>query len=230
MKLPDFKIRCSAIGQIMTNSRKKGELSKTAQSYIDTWIKEQIYNRRKVVTTKYMEKGNIVEDRSIAFAGRVLNADITKNQQRYENELLIGTPDVITDDYVFDLKNSWDCFTFPLFKSDVPNTDYLYQAQGYMALTGLHHYKLIYTLMDTPDSLIENEFKFSSQLDFDTFAADYRYNKIDDAYRIRIFEIERDDEVIAAIYERVKECREYINKLILPYSCYLLSNENTKSN
>ena len=214
MKLPDFKIRCSAIGQIMTNSRKKGELSKTAQSYIDTWIKEQIYKRRKVITTKYMEKGNIVEDRSIAFAGRVLNADITKNQQRYENELLIGTPDVITDDYVFDLKNSWDCFTFPLFYDDVPNKDYFYQAQGYMALTGLHHYKLIYTLMDTPDSLIEREFKYSDQLDFNTFAKDYKYNEIDDAYRIRIFEIERDDEIIAAIYERVKECREYIKNLI----------------
>ena len=198
----------------MTNSRKKGELSKTAQSYIDTWIKEQIYSRRKAVSTKYMDKGNIVEDRSIAFAGRVLNADITKNQQRYENELLIGTPDVITDDYVFDLKNSWDCFTFPLFCENVPNKDYFYQAQGYMALTGLHHYKLIYTLMDTPDSLIEREFKYSDQLDFNTFAKDYKYNEIDEAYRIRIFEIERDDEVIAAIYERVKECRQYIKNLI----------------
>ena len=37
-----FKIRCSAIGQIMTNSRKKGELSKTTQSYLDLWIKEKI--------------------------------------------------------------------------------------------------------------------------------------------------------------------------------------------
>jgi len=93
MNLPEFKIRCSCIGQIMTNSRTKGQLSKTAQSYVETWIKEQIYKRRKVITTKYMEKGNMVEDRSIAFAGRVLNADITKNEQRYENELLIGTPD-----------------------------------------------------------------------------------------------------------------------------------------
>ena len=96
MNLPDFKIRCSAIGQIMTNSRTKGQLSKTAQSYVETWIKEQIYKRRKVVTTKYMDKGNIVEEESISFAGRVLNADIIKNEQRYENELLIGTPDVIT--------------------------------------------------------------------------------------------------------------------------------------
>jgi hypothetical protein len=196
MNLPEFKIRCSAIGQIMTNSRTKGKLSKTAQSYVETWIKEQIYKRRKVITTKYMEKGNIVEDRSIAFAGRVLNADITKNEQRYENELLVGTPDVITEDYVIDVKNSWDCFTFPLFYENVPNKDYFYQAQGYMALTGLSHYKLIYTLLDTPDSLIEREFKYASELDYDTFAKDYKYNEIDEAYRIRIFEIERDDSLI----------------------------------
>ena len=214
MNLPEFKIRCSCIGQIMTNSRTKGQLSKTAQSYVETWIKEQIYKRRKVITTKYMEKGNMVEDRSIAFAGRVLNADITKNEQRYENELLIGTPDVITEDYVIDVKNSWDCFTFPLFYENVPNKDYFYQAQGYMALTGLSHYKLIYTLLDTPDSLIEREFKYASELDYDSFAKDYKYNEIDEAYRIRIFEIERDDDVIDAINGRVIECRNYINNLI----------------
>jgi hypothetical protein len=214
MNLPEFKIRCSAIGQIMTNSRTKGQLSKTAQSYVETWIKEQIYKRRKVITTKYMEKGNIVEDRSIQFAGRVLNADIIKNECRYENELLIGTPDVITEDYVIDVKNSWDCFTFPLFYENVPNKDYFYQAQGYMALTGLRHYKLIYTLLDTPDSLIEREFKYASELDYNTFAKDYRYSEIDEAYRIRIFEIERDDDVIDAINGRVIECRNYINNLI----------------
>jgi hypothetical protein len=214
MNLPEFKIRCSAIGQIMTNSRTKGQLSKTAQSYVETWIKEQIYKRRKVVTTKYMDKGNMVENESISFAGRVLNADITKNEQRYENELLIGTPDVITEDYVIDVKNSWDCFTFPLFYENVPNKDYYYQAQGYMALTGLSHYKLIYTLLDTPDSLIEREFKYASELDYDTFAKDYRYSEIDEAYRIRIFEIERDDSVIDAINGKVIECRNYINNLI----------------
>lgn len=215
MNLPDFKIRCSAIGQIMTNSRTKGQLSKTAQSYVETWIKEQIYKRRKVVTTKYMDKGNMVENESIQFAGRVLNADITKNEQKYEDGFLIGTPDVITDDYVIDVKNSWDCFTFPLFFENVPNKDYFYQAQGYLALTGLSHYKLIYTLLDTPDSLIEREFKYASELDYDTFAKDYRYNGIDEAYRIKIFEIERDDDVIDAIDERVKECRLYIENLLL---------------
>ena len=115
MNLPEFKIRCSAIGQIMTNSRTKGQLSKTAQSYVETWIKEQIFKRRKVITTKYMDKGNMVENESISFAGRVLNADITKNEQRYENELLIGTPDVITEDYVIDVKNSWDYLPFLSF-------------------------------------------------------------------------------------------------------------------
>jgi hypothetical protein len=80
-------------------------------------------------------------------------------------------------------------------------------------------------LVDTPDSLIEREFKYASELDFDSFAKDYRYNEIDEACRIRIFEIERDDSVIDAINTRVIECREYIKNLILPFSCYLLRDE-----
>ena len=33
-----FKIRASAVGKIMTNAKKKGELSKTTLSYVDEWI------------------------------------------------------------------------------------------------------------------------------------------------------------------------------------------------
>ncbi len=77
----------------------------------------------------------------------------------------------------------------------------------------MSHYKLIYTLLDTPDSLIEREFNYADTLDFDAFAKDYRYSNIDDTYRIKIFEIERDDEVIDAIEQRVMECRNYIELL-----------------
>jgi hypothetical protein len=196
--MKQFKIRCSAIGQIMANSRTKGQLSKTAQSYAQEWVKEQIYGRRKDISSKYMTKGNIVEDESIDFLAEAQDYGfLVKNEQHFENDFLTGTPDVITKDEVIDMKNSWDCFTFPLFYDSLPNKDYFYQLQGYMALTGLSKAKLVYTLMNTPEELGGDN-----------------YDDIDIKYRIKSFEIERDEKVIEEIYKRVLEVREYINKLI----------------
>ena len=193
-----FKIRCSAIGQIMANSRTKGQLSKTAQSYAQEWVKEQIYGRRKDISSKYMTKGNIVEDESIDFLAEAQDYGfLVKNEQHFENDFLTGTPDVITKDEVIDMKNSWDCFTFPLFAKELPNKDYWWQLQGYMALTGLSKAKLVYTLMNTPEELGSDN-----------------YDDIDIKYRIKSFEVARDEEAIEQIYHRVSEIREYINKLI----------------
>lgn len=199
--MKDFKIRCSAIGSIMTNSRTKGQLSKTTLSYVDEWLKEQIYNRRKEISSKYLDKGNAVEDESIDFLATVEDYGfLIKNEEHFENDFLTGTPDVITKDEVIDLKNSWDCFTFPLFAKELPNKDYYWQLQGYMALTGLSKAKLVYTLMNTPKEV--------------NFGTVDNYDNVDVKYRIKSFEIERDEEAIESIYKRVLEIREYINKLI----------------
>ena len=137
---------------------------------------------------------------------------LAKNEESFENDFLTGTPDAILEDHIIDVKNSWDCFTFPLFFNNVPNKAYYWQAQGYLALTGLDYYKLIYTLMDTPDELIEKEY-FNSNLDYDAFAKQYKYSSIDPKYRIKVFEIERADYDIDLIYNRVVECREYLIKI-----------------
>ena len=212
--MKQFKIRCSAIGQIMTNPRTKKEyLSKTTASYCEEWLKEQIYGRRKEISSKYLDKGNIVEQNSLDYIANELGyGSIPKNEESFENNYLTGTPDAIFNEHIIDVKNSWDCFTFPLFFNNVPNKNYYWQAQGYMALTGLDYYRLIYTLMDTPEELIKKEY-FNSNLDFDTFAKNYKYSNIDSKYRIKVFEIERNNIDIDSIYTRVVECREHINNI-----------------
>ena len=61
--MKEFKIRCSAIGKIMTNARSKTEtLSKTTKTYLEEWSKEQIYKRKKEVFSKYIDKGNAVDN------------------------------------------------------------------------------------------------------------------------------------------------------------------------
>ena len=211
-----FKIRCSAIGQIMTNARKKGELSKTTQSYLDLWIKEKIYNRRKQIQSKYFDKGNMCENESIKFISQYLGMPgLIKNEMFFTDDYMTGTPDlIVNDDLIIDCKNSWDFSTFPLFYDNVPNKDYYYQAQGYLNLCGAKHYKLIYTLMNTPESLVEKEYKFSDAVDYDEFAKHYNYDNVDNKYRIKVFDIKRDDEVIEQINQRVIECRGYIDNIV----------------
>ena len=166
MKIPDFKIRCSQIGQIMTDPRlvkakESGELSETTKSYCKLWLKEQLYGRKKEFSSKYTAKGNEVESDSIQFVGRMLNLGIVfKNDEYFEDEYKCGTPDLLPMDQsnlIVDTKNSWDWSTFPLFEPKLPESDYDWQGQGYMDLAKRFEYKVVYCLSDTPEYLIEAE-------------------------------------------------------------------------
>lgn len=198
-----FKIRSSASGKIMPNSRKKGELGQSAKSYAETWLKESIYGYKNEVSSKYLEKGIEVENDSIDYMSEELGFGfVSKNDKYFENDFLTGTPDLIINDTVIDVKNSWSHWTMPLFDVDVPNKDYYWQLQCYMALTGLSKAKLIYTLMDTPTDLLNQWTDIP-----------YEYGHLNSKYRIKVFDIERNDDDIQKIYDRVEECRSYINEL-----------------
>ncbi len=208
----------------MTNARSKSEtLSKTCISYLDEWVKEQVYNRKKEVTTKYMEKGLKVEDDSLDFLGKELGLGmLLKNDKQYSNDFMQGTPDVCLNSLIIDVKNSWNPFTFPLFESDVPNKDYYWQGQVYMNLTGADKFKLVYCLMDAPGDLIEkeaNSFCYKEGLIMtESILSEYTkkmtYPDVDNKLKIKVFNIDKNQEDIDKIEERVKECQTYIDSLI----------------
>ena len=59
-----MKIRCSAIGKIMTSPRTKGELlSETAKSYVQDLFKEKELGISKEFWSRYTDKGNECEER-----------------------------------------------------------------------------------------------------------------------------------------------------------------------
>jgi len=220
--MKEFKIRCSAIGQIMTNARAKNEiLGQTAKTYAENWVKEQLYGKRREISSKYMLKGTQMEDEAIDLLSVYDFASYTKNQQSFENDFMTGTPDIISPaGVVIDIKTSWDCFTFPLFDAEIPTKDYYYQLQGYMALTGLKAACLAYCLVDTPVHIIESESKrlvYNEGYDFDEaveiLTEKMRYTGIDLKLRVKTFNVEYDQTTIDAIYQRVQEVREYINTL-----------------
>lgn len=222
--MKEFKIRASAAGQIMKTARSGKGLGETAKTYLEQWYKEYLYGRQKQFSTKYTEKGISVEDDAIQYLSEVRGIRYRKNDLHVGDDYFIGTPDIITDDSVIDVKCSWDCFSFPLFDSELPTQDYYYQMQVYMELTGLNRAEVVYLLMDAPDSMIDREALMEARrigLDeiemelFDQVKARMTYSHLSDSLRVKSFQIERDGECIDRMKARVKECREYLNSIIL---------------
>jgi hypothetical protein len=228
-----FKCRASAIGKITTLPRSKkdqeaGILSQTAQTYVKDWLKGQpeLYNRRKKFSSKYTYKGNAVEDNSIDFAAEILGYPLLfKNEESFENDYIKGTPDVIVSDCVLDLKNSWSQDTFPIFYTDIPSKDYWWQGQGYMWLTDRKHYKLVYTLTDTPPEQIASEARrycYANYIDLDLyfdevyeeFEQNMTYSDVDPELKIKVFEFDRDEYAIKLVQDRVLACRGYVEELL----------------
>ena len=197
----NFKCRASALGKLMTNPRSKSEtLSQTTKSYLEEWVKEQIYGIKKQINSKYLQKGLALEDQAIEFYSVAMDKDfMIKNLDHFEDDFFTGTPDCMHEGVVYDFKTSWDCFTFPLFDQE-PDMGYYYQLQVYMHLTGLRKAKLVYTLQDTPDYLTHEE--------------PVSYAHVDNSYRVKEFEIEYDPMVIETAKARIQECRDYVKELL----------------
>lgn len=220
-----LKIRCSAIGKIMTNARSKSEvLSKTCKSYLEELALEEVYGIRKEFSSRYTDKGNEVERESIDLAQDVLDMGFMyKNTEFFENDFLTGTPDVNTDTCLLDVKSSYDASTFPFFAEEIPNKDYMYQLQGYMALTGKRKSILAYCLVNTPYDIVEDEIRRahwkhhlideSDELRAEV-EAKHVFDHIPIEKRIKTFDVRYDKDIVKAIYDRVKECRVYYDKVI----------------
>jgi len=223
--IEEFRIRASAAGSIMTEPRAKSEvLSQSAKTYAQAWLKSKIYEREKVIVSKYLEKGNINEDEAIDLAAKKLGYPmLIKNMKFKENDFFTGTPDIITGDgVIIDVKNSWDCYTFPLFEAANENDNYFYQLQIYMNLTGFLTSYLVYTLTDTPINLIEREaksycynngYEWPNNSVFQDFKKRMTFGDIDTELKIKVFKIDYDPAVIERIISKVLYIRNYLTTL-----------------
>ena len=201
-------------------ARDNPQLPDGARTYCRTWLKEQLYDRRKGFSSKYTDKGNTCEDGSIDFISEYFLIDLKKNEEFFQNDFMQGTPDLLYYNEVWDVKNSWEPDTFPLFDTK-PDKGYWWQLQGYMALTGRTKARLVYTLMDAPPELITDEARrasykseLSAQELLDYYTAQMTYSDVDTDLRIKYFDFDRDDKAIEQIKERVGMCQVYINELL----------------
>lgn len=195
--MKQFKIRSSQIGKIMSNAKTKGELSAGCITYLKEWYAEQMYNDREDIESKYLNKGLECENDAIRTCEDFFGEFFKKNEQYFEGEFITGTPDILTKDRVIDTKCSWNGKTFLESITSPINTDYEWQLQGYMILTGKPLASLVYMLLDTPEHI-----NYGREIEYK--------NPINE--RFFRFDLEKSEEKEAEIVAKVKKCREWLEE------------------
>jgi len=220
-----MKIRCSSLGKIMTSPKSKGEvLSQTAKTYLKELVLEEKFGIRKDFSSKHTDKGIQQEDLAIEMASQVLKLPFAlKNSEYFENEFIKGTPDLILDDEIIDIKCSWDGTTFPWFEDELPNKDYFWQLVGYMWLTGRTKARIVYCLVDTPEDIVQDEIRRTSWKKFEIdvteeteteVRAKHEFSHISENKRVRTYLVELNDANIEQVKEKLSEAKKYYDELI----------------
>lgn len=163
IKADEILFRASRNGQVMTESRTKGEvLGATTLSLLKTIYRELMFDRHYEFSSKYTEKGKLVEESGITLYSRVKKRFLTKNELNLKNQFVSGTPDtfvgkdIMTTKEGADIKCSWDLTTFP-FPTDKLDKSYYWQNITYMALTGADIWHTAFCLINTPSGMIDDE-------------------------------------------------------------------------
>lgn len=202
-----FKIRASQCGKIMGNAKAKGELSSTCKSYLEEWYSGDY----EPIKSKYMDKGNWVENDLIDFMSWQLGLPgCSKNVLHVENEHMVGTADVIFDKggkrTIVDVKASWSLKTLQQTAIEGANPDYLWQGRVYMALFEADEFVLFHGLLDTPADV--------------NYGIQVSYEHLPDEQRWVAWKIQRDLELEQQIVDKVVKCREWLYE----YDALLVKN------
>lgn len=202
------------------------EFGATAMTYIrDCWLRNE-YGYDEPLCTNEMLKGIACEDDAIGVVTRQVDGPFRfKNEDAFSNDWFTGTPDVITDDAVEDVKCSWTLKTY----CDVEHPSAIYYAQGqvYMDLTGRDTFRLCYVLLPTPEQIVQEEQKrYYFRFDCDEENPHYidAYNRltrmhdvsqIPEDQRIKVFEFHREDMYLAKLRKRVELANKVYESLTL---------------
>ena len=224
-------IRASSVGYLMTEpvtkaDKEAGLLSKTAQKHlIEVYIAEK-YGRKRDIQTKQMKKGIEAEQDSIDLLSMYLKLPFSKNEERFKNDFITGLPDIINGDTIIDIKSSYDLWTFLGNIPDKLDNLYYWQMQSYMWLTGTRKATIAYCLVNTPESIIQQEkfyllkkmdviseespefIKEAMKIEFNMTFDDISINE-----RILTFNVNRNEDDILRIEHKVLKARTFLQEL-----------------
>jgi hypothetical protein len=177
-------------------------LSVGAKTVCEAIAKEQVYGFNEVISGKYMDKGIIVEDESIALYNSVFFTNYTKNKERKHNKWISGECDIFTGSKIIDIKSSWSLATFPATSTAGCDKGYEWQGRAYMMLWDVDYFDIAYCMVNTPDELIKYE-----QLDL------HFVDHIAEELRVTIVPYIRDRALEEKIKHKVEAARKYMAKV-----------------
>lgn len=218
-KIPEIKNEIERLERI----KDVRELSESTKSYVKEWYISQLTGKQKQIKSKYLERGDALEEKAIERAGEHYGVEVIKNELFLENEYFTGTFDVRTIDRVIDTKVPFDCFTFPFFETEL-DPNYYAQMQIYMELTGLKKASVCYCLENGSNEQIERlSWQIAKDLgkdepdidDWEQAEKQLNYDHLPDELRIKVFEIEYNIDFIENAKKRVLEAREYLQTILI---------------
>lgn len=198
-----LNIRASSLSEIMTDPKGKDEtLSVGAKTAITKQAKEFVYGYDERFSSKYTEKGLLVEDSSIELLNSVLFSDFKKNTERKTNEWITGEADIVAD-RIIDIKSSWSLATFPCLAAEGESKGYEWQLRAYMMLWDLDSAQIAYCLVNTPDHLVGFEDKALHQVEH-----------IAPELRVTLLNYKRDKALEDKIKFKVDEARKFYDSVV----------------
>lgn len=179
-------------------------LSSGAKTYCEQVAGEFVYGYEKLVTSKYMEKGSMVEQQSIDLYNSVFFTDHHKNTARRETDWITGECDIVTPRRIIDIKSAWSLDTFPKTSDQAHDPIYEWQGRAYMRLWNRSEFELAWCLVDTPDELVGYE---DEQLHFFE-------HRLDPHMRVTTRLYQRDLDLESRMEVKAKAANIYINQVI----------------
>lgn len=218
----DWTPRASGLGKIIPA---KGEVTETVRTELLTQYVSAREDINLHINSKYFEKGTTCEQQAIDLLNRNIYPKrfITSYKVELHNEWVKGTPDIVEGEYVIDIKNAYDVYSFQKAKL---SHEYAWQLKAYLWLTGRTKGFIFYALVDMPDHLLADEerklfytgkYISTESIEYIEAAAElqkrYTYSSKPDTERFKIFPVTLSDEDIETIKMWVNKSRKYINKL-----------------
>lgn len=206
------------IGDLLTISRKTKKtdedkailaplwdqsLSAGAKTEVERLAKQFVYGFDELVTSKYMEKGIAVEDRSIELYNSVFFTDHKKNTERRSNEWITGECDILAPNKIIDVKSSWSLATFPATSKAAHDKGYEWQGRAYMMLWEVDEFEVAHCLVSTPEELIGWEDPMLHNVDH-----------ITESLRVTRCHYKRDRALEAKIQLRVSAANNYMDAMV----------------
>lgn len=197
---------------------------------IEKWGKRVINVAKEYVPS--LMNGTLSESTSLSLICDIDNIKYKVHKERIENKYLKGIVDCYTGSSIKKAQRVVDIKTcasmqslVSLIRDEEVKSAFYWQIMGYLAITGAETGAIYHCVVDYHERIITDEInKFLHRTKNLGLDGDYideqvarirfnlTFNEIPVEQRAVKFEVVRDEEAVKAIYEKVKFCREWLNK------------------